>query len=113
MSDSDDKYQSRYELLEKPDFKPTIPPHMLAKLSESEKYIVSAISVSEQQYAWLVEHALATNRNLIEMDSWRQSMERWKTIITSKWAVLAIIGGMVAPAVLFALMEWLFGFLKH
>jgi hypothetical protein len=60
-----------------------------------------------------LEHTIANNRAVVELDLWRQSLDRWKTTVTSKWAVLAIAGAVIAPAFLFALFEWLFGFFKH
>jgi len=113
MSDADEKFTSRYPALEKPEFQSTIPPHMMAKLTDSERYLVTTVSKQEQQYAWLQEHTIANNQAIIELDVWRQNIDRWKTVITSKWAVAAVVAAMLIPAILTALFEWLFGFLHH
>jgi len=83
---------SRYQALEKPEFKSTIPPHLVNKLSEETKWIIESLSRMEAVYEWLVKAALDGNRADIETDLRVQEVEDWKSMISSKWAV---IGGFL------------------
>lgn len=84
--------KSRYPKLEKPEFKSTIPAHLVNKLSDQEKWIIESLSRMESVYEWLVKAALDGNRADIETDLRMQEMEDWKSVISSKWAV---IGGFL------------------
>ena len=113
MSDGDAQITSRYPLLEKPELQSTIPPHMMAKLTESERYLVSTVSKLEQQNAWLTEHTIENNHAIVEMDIWRQTIDRWKMKLTSKWAVVAVIAAVIIPAAIAGFFEWLFPAIFH
>lgn len=83
---------SRYQKLEKPEFKSTIPVHLVNKLSEQEKWIIESLSRMESVYEWLVKAALDGNKADIETDLRMQELEDWKSMVSSKWAV---IGGFL------------------
>ena len=57
MADKDQK--SRYTPLEVPEFNSTIPPHLLGKLTEQERYLVETLSKMEQQNTWLINSVVA------------------------------------------------------
>ena len=82
----------RYQELEKPEFKSTIPPHLVNKLSDQEQWIIESLSRMESVHEWLVRAALDGNRADIETDLRVQEVEDWKSMVSSKWAV---IGGFL------------------
>ncbi len=79
----------RYQELEKPEFRSTIPLHLVNKLSDQEKWIIESLSRMESVHEWLVKAALDSNRADIETDLRMQEVEDWKSMISSKWAVIA------------------------
>lgn len=83
---------SRYQKLEKPEFKSTIPTHLVNKLSDQEKWMMESLSRMESVYEWLVKAALDGNKADIDTDLRMQQLEDWKSVISSKWAV---IGGFL------------------
>lgn len=82
-------HESRYTPLEVPEFKSTIPAHLLGKLTEQERYLVETLSKMEQQNTWLIKAVVEGNRANIEEDKRLLKVERWKQNITSKWAIIA------------------------
>ena len=85
----------------------------MAKLTESERYLVSTVSKIEQQNAWLMEHTIENNHAVVELDIWRQTIDRWKTALTSKWAVVAVVAAVIIPAAIAGFFEWLFPAIFH
>lgn len=83
---------SRYQPLEKPEFKSTIPPHLVDKLTPEMKWIVESLSRMEAVYEWLLKAALDANRIDLESDLRTQELEDWKALISSKWSV---VGGFL------------------
>jgi hypothetical protein len=91
---------ARYAPLTKPEFKSTIPPHLVNKLSDSERWIVESLSRVEAVHEWAVKAILDGNRADIETDLRVQSVEDWKAAISSKWAVIAAFLVMCLPILL-------------
>jgi hypothetical protein len=89
----------RYTKLEKPEFKSTIPPHLVDKLSPQEKYLVETLSRMEAQNEWIIKVALDENRANIETDLRVQEIQDWKSMVSSKWAVVAAFLLICAPVV--------------
>ena len=79
----------RYQELEKPEFRSTIPPHLVNKLSDQEKWIIESLSRMESVHEWLVKAVLEGNRADIETDLRVQEVEDWRSMVSSKWAVVA------------------------
>ena len=102
---SDDP-KSRIAALNVPEFKSTIPDHFLAKLGDQERYIVSALSKTEQQNAWLILVLQGLHANAADHDVRLQKVEQWKDTLTSKWTL--VLGGLalVVPVLLKALFDW-------
>ena len=100
--DNDDNSQSRsqYPPLEKPEFKSSIPPYLTQNLTEHERFLVESLSRIEQQAAWLVSCALSQNRAVIDIDLRVKSVEKWKSMFTGKWGVLATVTIILLPVVL-------------
>lgn len=96
---------SRFQQLEKPEFKSAIPPHLVNKLSEQEKYVIETVSRMEAQNEWLIQSAMHQNRALIENDLEIQEIKDWKSMITSKGAVIIALILMFLPMLLKALVD--------
>lgn len=115
----------QYEPVVPKEFRSTIPPHLLDKLSDTERYLVQAMSKLENQYDWLVAVAVGNNKNIIDLggrcdtvEVWKTQVDKdtyghsdkvnklweWKTMMSGKWAVLwAVCLVLFSTAV-----KWLF-----
>lgn len=110
MSQDNDDKESKYRELEAPEFKSLIPPHLLGKLSEQEKYLVETLSVLGQQNAWLINATLEGNKANIELDRKVQSLVRWRAVLTSKWSLGAAALMVCIPVIVKVVIEqWLKG----
>jgi hypothetical protein len=98
---------SRYPELEKPEPRSTIPPHLLGKLSDQERWIIESLSRMESVHAWLVKAALDGNRADIENDLRTQELEDWKAMVCSKWAVVGGFLLLILPILLQKLADHL------
>lgn len=105
MATRPDRSSSRYAVLEKPEFKSSIPPHLVNKLSEHEKWLCEAISIIQAQNEWLIEAALESNRIHIESDIRIQEVQDWKAMFSSKWTVIAGFFLLLIPVALKSLLE--------
>lgn len=104
-SDTDQESQSRYKPIEIPEFKSAIPPHLLAKLPEADRYMVEMVSKMEQQNAWLVTAIKDENEAKIELDLRMAKFEKWKTMLCNKWSLIAAVLLIVAPVLVKAWIE--------
>jgi hypothetical protein len=105
---ADDKQESRYKPLEVGEFKSTIPAHVLAKLPESERYLVEMVSKMEERDKWLIGAARSSNQANIELDIRVTKQEKIMDKILSKWAIVAYILAAAFPVGLKLLIEhWL------
>ena len=102
---ADDQLKSRYRTLAVPEFKSTIPSHLLGKLEEQERYLVETLSKMEQQSHWLVVAAVEANVAITELDGRQSRVELWKERLTSKWALIIAIVALVAPVALKAVFD--------
>jgi len=97
---ADEVQDSRYKELTVPDFKSTIPAHLLGRLTDSERYLVETLSKMEQQNTFLIgavlEHRLAIRDGDIRLGK----VEKWKANLSSKWAVIAVILAIIVPVAL-------------
>lgn len=110
MSEDNDDKESKYRELRVPEFKSLIPPHLLGKLSEQEKYLVETLSVLGQQTEWLIRATVEGNQADIELDRKVQALMRWRTILTSKWALGAGALMVCVPVIVKVVIEqWLKG----
>jgi hypothetical protein len=100
-----DSEKSRYKEVKVPEFKSTIPQHMLAKLPEEDRYLVEMVSRMEQQNVWLTEQAVTDNQDKIEIDQRLTRVENWKQALTSRWAILVYIASLVLPVILKSLAD--------
>lgn len=96
-NEADDReVRSRYRPLVKPTFQPNIPMHLLAGLSDKERYMVEAISRMEQQNNWQIERIIETRNIHIETDvrivgteRCLKRIERWRLRFSSKWTIFS------------------------
>lgn len=119
-----DLSKSREAKLEIPEFKSTIPGHLLGKLSDSERYIIETLSKIENQSDWLVKLAVADNTDLIllldkasgtddridkinkTVDGVDKLTERvttlwdWHQMLSGKWTVLWALMLIIIPVFL-------------
>ncbi len=102
---ADEAYKPRYRTLKVPDFKSSIPAHLLGKLGDQERYIVETLSKMEQQNQWIMLATMETNLAVIELDERTGKVESWKDRITSKWALVLGLVMLVVPVLLKALID--------
>lgn len=121
--------KSRYVQLEVPEFKSTIPAHLLGKLSDSERFMVETMSKLENQSDFLVKAAMQGNRENLDIDSrlsvlegWKEKMGTgesvvadmvtkvnklwdWHQMLSGKWAVIWALAIIVVPIGLKLLLD--------
>jgi len=121
--------KSRYVHLEVPEFKSTIPAHLLGKLSDSERFMVETMSKLENQSDFLVKAVTENNRENLDIDSrvtvlegWKEKMGTgepqvadmvvkvnklwdWHQMFSGKWAVIWAMALIVIPIVLKLLID--------
>jgi hypothetical protein len=102
---ADDKQESRYKPLEVGEFKSTIPAHVLAKLPESERYLVEMVSKMEERDKWLIGAAKGSNQANIELDIRVAKQEKIMGNLLSKWAIIGYIFAMALPVILKVFIE--------
>jgi len=115
----------RYEQVVMQDFRSTIPPHLLAKLPEDERFLVEAVSRLENQFDWTVRTLIKVNGDALDLHSRVNGLEKhvpvvvklqdelvltikpkvealwdWKQFFSGKWAVLAVVGVAVLGVLL-------------
>lgn len=102
---ADEKQESRYKPLEVGEFKSSIPAHVLAKLPESERYLVEMVSKMEERDKWLIGAARSANQANMELDLRLLKQEKIIDKIMSKWAILAYLLAAALPVVIKILLE--------
>jgi hypothetical protein len=108
MASDNEKTDSRYKALVVPEFKSTIPPHVLARLPESERYLVEMVSKVEQRDAFLINAATGGQEAAIALDIRVTKVEKFIERLTHKWSVIAYIGLLSMPVIVKILVErWL------
>jgi hypothetical protein len=113
---SEQEEQQTYSVIHTQEFKSSIPPHLLGKLSEGERYLVETMSKLENTSLWTTrsveknneyvrncglrvfkleqEHKKLEQNALIDADM-REKVAKlwdWKQYFSGKWAVLAALG---------------------
>lgn len=76
--------ESRYPKLELPKFESKIPPHLLNRLSDQEKWLIETLSRIDQKADWFMASITRTNQIEREIDVRLSRVERF----TGKWAVV-------------------------
>jgi hypothetical protein len=102
---ADEKEESRYKPLEVGEFKSSIPAHVLAKLPESERYLVEMVSKMEERDKWLIGAARGSNQANIELDIRLSRQEKIIDRVMSKWAIFAYLLAAALPVALKVLFE--------
>jgi len=107
MSNDHQGAPQSYDQIEIKEFKSSIPPHLLGKLSDSDRWLVETMSRLQNQNNWLVTTAVTIKRNVLDCDRRISDVRRdvsmlsdWKQLMTGKWGVIAVIAVIVVPVVL-------------
>lgn len=128
-----DQQKTSSEAIAMPEFKSTIPAHLLGKLSDSERYMVETMSKLENQSQWLVDLAikgrLASDRvgiTVQELSDWKDSTSKtmtltelfvkttqekvdkmwdWHLMFSGKWAVVWALLLVAIPLLLKYLVD--------
>jgi len=105
--------ESTYPVLEKPDFKSDIPPHLIKEIGESERYMLEQLSVVSQYCQWSVKAQMDTNAAVRRTNGRLIRVEKWKEMLQSWWILagvaVSVLGGI---GTLLALAEGALKFLK-
>lgn len=67
-----------YEPLVMREFKSTIPPHLLGKLSDGERHMVETLSKLESQYDWMFQSLVHQSRMVVDLARRQTTAEEWK-----------------------------------
>jgi hypothetical protein len=102
---ADEKQESRYKPLESSEFKSSIPRHVLAKLPESDRYLVEMVSKMEERDKWLIDAARNANQANIELDIRLSKQEKIIDRAVSKWAILGYLLAAALPVVIKVMVE--------
>lgn len=94
-----DTVKSRYPKLDLPAFESKIPPHLVNKMSEQEKWLVETISKLDQKTDWLLQKIVETSGHVVDIDVRTQKIEDWKSVFSGKWALVAALAFMALTAV--------------
>ena len=106
---ANDEVESRYKPLAVPEFKCTIPPHLLSKLPEADRYLVEIASKMEQQAAWTAGVLRDTNEATVAIDARLGKVEKWKERLMSRWTMVVALAVICIPVVLKAVVDRWFG----
>lgn len=107
MSHENTTPESTYPPLERPTFTSQIPPYLLEKASDSDKYILAQLSTLSQFIPWAVTAALEgnalvrkTNGRLIKAEADIVVIQEDRVAVRSGWKAIfkagAIIGGAIS-----------------
>jgi hypothetical protein len=101
MPDKDNiEPESTFPVLEKPEFKSDIPPHLIKEVGESERYMLDQLSIVSQYVAWSVKAQMDTNAAVRRTNGRLIKVERWKEMLQSWWVLagvaVSVIGGIGA-----------------
>jgi hypothetical protein len=100
--------QNSYETIEPPqEFKSSIPPHLLEKLSDSDRWLVETMSRLENQNNWMMNAIRRVNKDVMDVDRRVINvgkdvsiLSEWKQLMSGKWAVIACVILIVIPVAL-------------
>ena len=88
-----------------PEFRSTIPPHLLGKMDEQQRYLVETLSKLEQQSVWVTARVVDHDRDLTEMSTHVNKLAQWRSMLTSRWSMAAAVIVMVVPLILKELFD--------
>ena len=130
-----DTAESRYADLEVPEFKSTIPVHLLDKLSDAERFMVETMSKQENQFDFLVRAAregyrvhIALDKRLVVLEGWKeenssvnvagikQKLDKlwdWHLLLSGKWLVIWAVALPVLPMGLKKLLDLVIVWFKN
>ncbi len=97
-----------------PDFKPEIPEHLIADMSESQKWIYGQISIQSQQNHWLIarsirsdQRQIETERQVTDLKTTVTALDELRKSLGAKWSVVAVIASLfLVPLAVSIAAEW-------
>lgn|SRR4051812_11021856 len=105
MSVDNEKLESRYRLLVQPEFKTTVPDHLIARLPMQDRFLIQMVSVTEQRDAWLRSALRDGNAADRELDVRVTKLEEFVSKLTNKWSVIAYIIALSLPVFLKVIID--------
>ena len=94
--------KSSFHRLVKPEYSSKIPPHLLVRLDEKERWTMEALAKLDFKQDWLVDKVIEANEQQIDLDVRVKKIEQWKAVLSGKWALIGAVGLMVLTALLSA-----------
>lgn len=90
-------HKEDYEI-DRPVFQSQVPPYLQGKLSESEAYMVSQISIMEQSVRWAIDEIISLKKDNSVLNEDVAALKSWKEFFSGKYAVIAFIGTSLLSA---------------
>lgn len=106
MAESEDAPESRYETLEKPEFKPSVPSYIREGLTKKDQHVTDTLSVIEQQNTWLITNVIAASKIHRNFDRRVAHIETWRLSLTTK-IVGALVTAVLAPLIVSVISHYL------
>jgi hypothetical protein len=97
--------EPKLRLLAVPEFKSSIPAHLLDKLTDQERYLVETLSRLEQQNNWLIVTLVGTNNATVQVEKRLSGLETWKMRVASRWAPVIALAAVLLPVFAKILLE--------
>lgn len=101
------------EELTVPHFESDIPPWLLDKLDDQQRYVIGTISKIEKQNEWIITHLVDTRRIAVAADQSAKKLERRWTFFSGQKAVWVAISTLIGVATLEALAKAVWEWLKN
>lgn len=83
-----------------PEFESQIPPHLLGKLSDQERWLVETLSRMGQTQDWLKNDATENGSIVSDHEDRLAAIERWRSFFSGKVAVVSVLAILVTSGVI-------------
>jgi hypothetical protein len=108
--------------MDHPKFKPQVPQPLLENASQHERWVYERLDVAHQQNEWIIEQLNKGQRRfddaddarelmrkeIVQMSSRLSKLEKFKDLISAKWAVVAAILSPIALVIVGTLVtHWI------
>lgn len=90
-----DEIESKYPVMDMPEFKSKIPAYLTEKLEKKELFIVESVSIIEQKVEWNKEHIFILSKAVIDLDKFKQWSLKVYNRILSKWTIIWVIAAWI------------------
>ncbi len=90
------------------EFQSNLPADLLEGKSSRDKDVLNSLSVIVQQIQFLVESTVTQNQDMRYLERRIIKIEKWKSFVGGKWALICYVVLLIVPAVVHALIgKWL------